>query len=215
MGITLKSLHGSPTRKVVLLAIILAMGLAAGTYAYYALVPLSETVGPSVSITSPPLQLSLSLDKAEYQTSDNLTLSFSLRNISNRTVTMTESRTYSLASVARYTTTSAVGVSTRNAGELERRSCFDFTLVGSDGTFADVPRAGIGFPEMFYVALEPDGCLNQTFSFSSLLSFWNLMISDQPPHTGTFQIRASLADFSVEGIDAATFETPSIAFTIR
>jgi hypothetical protein len=216
---TLKGFFGSRTRKTIVGILVTVVALSTIVYAYYASRPSLNAVGPSVSITSPPLQLSLSLDKAEYQTSDNLTLSFSLRNISNKTVTMIEYRICGLEPGIQTfnVTTSTAGASTPNAGDLERNFHFAFTWVGSNGTILEEPVAWIN--ALLYVTLEPDGCLNQTFgmslpSFWKALSFWNSPTS-QPSPTGTFQIRASF-NFSVEGIEtAATIETPSIAFTIR
>jgi hypothetical protein len=197
--------------------VIIIAVLCAGVYAYWVSLPLPKTVGPSVSITSPPLELSVSLDKTEYVTSDNITLGFSLRNISNDTITV--GRTYAVAGPTQIDptfrlTTSAEGVSTPgDPNMLGRRFYFGLTLVGSNGTIEQMP--GIRLWELYTILIGPGGCLNQTLSIS-LPGLWGQMVEVQPSRTGVFQIRGSFPDFYLEGAGpTVTLETPSIAFTIN
>jgi hypothetical protein len=175
----------------------------------------SKTMGPRTSTTSTSLQLSMSLDKTEYATSDNLTVYFSLRNISDKTVTVTQTYGTSLGLEPLVTefklTTSAEGVS---SSHLEK---FHFRLiwVDSNGTVvADLPyqlaRQGI----VYYIVLEPNGSLNQTL-YISITDYFG--VYGLPPKTGTFQIRGLLSDVWIDGIagPTVTLETPSIGFTIK
>ncbi|MGB9134989.1 MAG: hypothetical protein WCC63_05345, partial [Candidatus Bathyarchaeia archaeon] len=156
----------SRSRRVMLLVGILAVGLASIAYAYWVLVPLPGAAGPSVSITSPPLQLSMGLDKTEYGAIDNLTVYFSLRNVSNKTVTVTEGAFYSLGFDSKYpvfrATTSAEGVTSSRDNAFH----FHFSWVDSNGTVIYDTRDLFLYSAVTDVVLAPGGCLNQTLCIS-------------------------------------------------
>jgi hypothetical protein len=219
LNLYLKRLFVTRLRKILFAILVIIVALSTIVYAYFVSVSSPETVGSSVSITSPPLQLSLSLDKMNYQTSDNMTVGFSLRNISNRTVAVTKG-SYSSVGLGHYDpvfnlTTTTEGVSTAYSDELDNRFHFGFTLFDSNETIDQEPI--LVYDEVYDIHLEPGGTLNQTFKLS-LQSLGELATpGTQVPQKGTFQILASLPNFWINGITAptVTLETPSIAFTIR
>jgi len=188
---------------------ILVACLASIAYAYWASMPL-PTPGPTVSITSPPLQFSMGLDKAEYAPIDNFTVHFSLRNISNQTVTLTVTSILALginpmAPIFRVETSSE-GVT---SSELSIAFHFGFRWTYSNGTVVfDTGHFG-RFHSTYNIVLAPGGCLNQIFHLS-LVQYYG-----KPPVTGVFQIRGFFPYFYVDGSGppTATLETPSIAFT--
>jgi hypothetical protein len=205
-------------RMLVATAIIITM-LCGGAYAYWVSLPLPRTAGPSVSITSTPLQLSIGLDKTEYAVTDNLTVYFSLRNISNKTVTVTGTHGYGLGLEPLVPgirlTTSAEGASVPvDPYELDHRFHFYFSWVESNGTVIFDTRNLVLSQEVYDIVLEPNGCLNQTLYISPTDYFG---IPGQPPLTGAFQIRGFLSHIWINGIagPTVTLETPGIAFAVN
>jgi hypothetical protein len=215
LGHSIRKLFGPRSRRIIVATVIIIAVLCVGVYAYWVSPPLRTTAGPSVSITSAPLQLSIGLDKTEYATADNLTVYFSLRNISNKTVTVTQTYSTDLGldlKVREFRlTTYAEGVSS----DLLR--CFHFRLiwVDSNGTVvADLPYQFFLFREVYDIVLEPNGCVNQTLTIS-ITGYFGL--SGLPPKTGAFQIRGLLSDVWINGISGPTItlETPGIALAIN
>ena len=209
MGSAIRLLR-SRSRRVMLLVGILAVGLASIAYAYWVSLPFPGTEGPSVSITSPPLQLSMGLDKTEYLTTDNLTVYFSLRNVSNKTVTVTESSRYSLGVDPNghgfRLKTSAEGVT---SSRLENSFHFQFSWVHSNGTvMLDTRNQFVHSAVIYDIVLAPNGCVNQTL-WISYTDFFG-----RPLPTGAFQIRGFLSHVYIDGSapPTVTLETPSIAF---
>jgi len=76
----------SSPRKPVFLVVVIVVALLASVYAYLASLPPQR--GPRVSITSPPLEFSMELEKAEFQQGENVTIRLSLKNIGNETITL-------------------------------------------------------------------------------------------------------------------------------
>ena len=193
-----------------LLVGILIVGLASIAYAYWVSLPLPGAAGPSVSITSPPLQLSMGLDKTEYATTDNLTVYFSLRNISNKTVTVTESSWSNFGLEPRVSSfrleTSAEGVT---SSHLSNAFHFQFSWVYSNGTVVFDTRNLFRGSEIYDIVLAPDGCLNQTLYISPTEEF------GRPLQAGALLIRGFLSHVYIDGSapPTVTLETPSIAFT--
>jgi len=75
------------SRKMILIVTILVIILVSSSiYAYYWSLP--PHVGPRVTLVSPPLEFSLQLEKTTFVTGENISVSISLRNISNQTVTL-------------------------------------------------------------------------------------------------------------------------------
>lgn len=203
------------SRKTLLLTIVVVAVLCGSVFAYWVSLPSHKTAGPSVSITSTPLQLSIGLDKTEYATTDNLTLYFSLRNISNKTVTVEKTFGSTLGTeplVPTYTlTTSTEGVSTPGDPNEVKGFQFGFTWLDSNGTVVE-HQPEVMLAVVYDILLEPSGCLNQTL-YISITDFYG--ISGQPAQTGAFQIQGSLPRVLVDGVGPITLETPSISFAIE
>lgn len=72
--------------KALLLVLIVVVASVAVVHAYWRLLP--PQAGPRVSITSPPLEFSLEMDKTEFQQSENVTIRLSLKNMGNKTITL-------------------------------------------------------------------------------------------------------------------------------
>jgi len=70
-------------------SVVLALAAVSGVAAYAYLQSLPQA-GPRVTITSPPLEFSVELDKTEYpfseetRSGENITITFCLKNISNK-----------------------------------------------------------------------------------------------------------------------------------
>lgn len=73
-------------RRVLLLGSILIVALVVATFAY--LTSLPPMIGPRASIVSDPLEFSVAMDKTDFQQGENTTLRVSMRNISNKTITL-------------------------------------------------------------------------------------------------------------------------------
>jgi len=221
LGHSLGGLFASRLRRILMATVVIIALLCAGAYAYWVSLPLPRTAGPRVSITSTPLQLSIGLDKTEYAATDNLTVYFSLRNISNKTVTVTETHGYGLGLEPLIPgirlTTSAEGASVPvDPYKLDHRFHFYFSWVESNGTVIFDPRVGsIGLTDDLYdIVLEPNSCLNQTLYISPTDYFG---IPGQLPLTGAFQISGFLYNVWINGIagPTVTLETPGIAFAVN
>jgi hypothetical protein len=149
----------------------------------------------------------MGLDKTEYATTDNLTVYFSLRNISNKTVTVTET-SHGILGVDPNAhgfrlATSAEGVTSRGLNAFH----FQFSWVYSNGTVIFDTRNLLRMPEIADIVLAPNGCLNQTLYISPTEYF-------APVPTGAFQIRGFLFHVCIDGSapPTVTLETPTIAF---
>jgi hypothetical protein len=219
LGHSLGGLFASRLRRILMATVVIIAVLCTGAYAYWVSPPLPKTAGPSVSITSAPLQLSIGLDKTEYAATDNLTVYFSLRNISNKTVTVTETHGSGLGLEPLISgirlTTSAEGVSVPvDPYKLDHRFHFYFSWVESNGTVIFDMRNLGRLNELYDIVLEPNGCLNQTLYISPTDYFG---IPGLPPLTGAFQIRGFLSDVWINGIagPTVTLETPGIAFAVN
>jgi hypothetical protein len=215
MGYSLKSLFASRLRKVLVTSVVIVAVLCAGVYGYLASLP--SPAGPSVTLTSPPFEFSLGLDKTEYVIRDNVTMYFSLRNISNETITVTETSRYSLGVAPDVPgirlATSAKGVSTSpDPGDLDHSFHFYFSWVESNGTVIYDTRNTIRYSDVYAIVFEPGGCLNQTLSISPTEYAG---IAAQPSLVGLFQIRGIFYEPYIDVGSTVTLETPSIAFTIN
>jgi hypothetical protein len=77
---------------VLLLGSILVVALVVVTFAY--LTSLPPRIGPRASILSDPIEFSIELNKTDFQQGENVTVTFSLINTSNKTITITWSSYY-------------------------------------------------------------------------------------------------------------------------
>lgn len=209
-------LFGSRSRRIMLLIVILVVSLAAGVYSYWISLPLSRPVGPSVSIISSPIEFSIALDKTEYMSSENLTVYFSLKNISNQTVTVRQQHWYELDLSSPYSymklTTNAEGVSISPW----HRFNFYFRVADGNGTeILDTSRALL-YQDGYDMIFAPYGCWNQTL-YISLAGF--LGTDAVPAQARTFQITGILYHILINSTklpdDIVDIRTPSIGFAVR
>jgi hypothetical protein len=216
------SLFGSRSRKIMLLIVILVASLAAGVYSYRVSLPSPKSVGPSVSITSSPIQFSVGLDKTEYASSENLTVYFSLRNISNETVTVTELEWYGLDLSSPYSEfklkSNAEGVSipSENPHFLNGVFHFYFSWVDDNGTVILDTSQLLLYQSVYDIIFAPNGCLNQTL-YISIPAF--LGTGAIPAQTRNFQITGILYHILINSTklpdDIIDIRTPSIGFAVR
>jgi hypothetical protein len=209
MGITLKSLLRSQTRRTIVGILVIIAALSAVAYAYWKSLP--STTGPKVTLTSSPFELSMALDKTAYSLDDNMTITFYLRNISNETVTVGKP---SMEGGVEGVATAAEGVTVPEyPWLLNRLFHFGYILAEGNGTVIDRNLYGpILGP--YGLVFEPNASLNQTL-YVSLATYL-----DPYGHSlqkGAYQVSAALyasinSTNQVHGL--YTWETPSIAFTI-
>jgi hypothetical protein len=196
--------------KALLLIVITASALAVGVYAYFK--SLSPLEGPRASITSPPVELSIELDKTEYSVGENLTLTFCLTNIGNETIRLKWGYQSPISSSDPYVPTSTEDYGVITSDERARFIVsntfhFAFTFAYDNGTVLLQHLKGV-LPAIYYFDLEPNGYVKQTLVFIH-------DYGDQPffPE-GTFTIRGMLYHVGVAD-QSVTLETPSISFTVR
>jgi hypothetical protein len=170
--------------------------------------------GPKVTLTSSPLELSMSLDKTVYSLENNMSVSFHLKNISNETVTLTwpnwpwrpESNLEGEGKF--WLTTTAEGVTNYDGTLLYQGYIWTY----SNGTVIENnPSDYIIIPSTYSIDFEPNASINQTLTID-LLQYRDQM--HQPIQQGTYQISATLHAY-LNDKGPYTWETPSIAFTIR
>lgn len=198
----------------------LALGLTAAllvfiaVYAYRLSLP---QVGPRVTITSPPLEFSMQLDKTEYGVGENMTIVFDLKNISNETISLAKGECDPVdPHYGGLISTEANGANMQQGpqGSLSGLFHFGFSIVDENGT--DVYRHVEGWLQAVYeIVLEPGGYVKQTLLLDPVTQtlIANQLVDGHPLLSGTYQITAIL-DFSVNKA-GVTLETPSITFTIK
>jgi hypothetical protein len=206
---------------VAALVIIVALSLVA--YAYWRSLP--SQMGPRVTLTSSPFELSFALDKSAYSHNDNMTIGFYLRNISNETITATISddivigpgdTMFKLGTVGEGVDTShnqSNPIYTTGEDPMLGRFPFGFSLFTGNGTFINKAPA-LQTNSFWSIYFEPNASLNQTLSLNLPLLILDMSGSSQPLENGAYQIIGSF-EASWNGKGSSTFETPSIVFTIR
>jgi hypothetical protein len=205
MGHSLKALFESRLRKMLITVLVIVTVLGAGVYGYLASLP--STTGPSVTLTSPPIELSMTLDKTQYSFAENMTISFHLRNISNETVILT--KTSWRAAAPGEIVTKAEGVTTYPENLLTVLIHFGILMYSSNGTVI------AGFVEgsdqaNYDIILQPNGSLNQTIFANFAYTVNESGRMECAP--GAYGISAV---FKASTISAGyTLETPSITFTL-
>jgi hypothetical protein len=215
---TLKGLFGSRTRRTIVGILVIIVALSVIAYAYWRSLP-SQT-GPKVTLTSPPFELSLALDKTAYSLGDNMTMTFYLRNISNETTTITEPDIMGVdpndPAVTLATMSEGVNTSYNIPGDnpLGVEFPFSFTLFSSNGTVVDKFPSGGGITTLISIFFQPGASLNQTLQKNSER---NLAPIGHPLQKGAYQISATFSAY-MGNIDHLTqtfaLETPSITFTL-
>jgi hypothetical protein len=218
LNLYLKKLFVTRLRKILFATLVIIVALSVVAYAYWRSLP-SQT-GPMVTLTSPPIELSLSLDKTDQVISSNMSIHFSLRNISNRTTTLTWPnwpwRPVGTDEGKYWLTTTAEGIAMYDDTLLYQGLQFGYILTASNGTVVeDNPRDYIIIPSSYDITFEPNASINQTLTID-LARYRDQM--HHPIQQGTYQISVRLQAFLSEGgnfTGLLTWETPSITFTLR
>lgn len=190
---SLRSLLASHPRKVVLLAAAIAAILATSAYAYMTSLPPHE--GPLVSITSPPLEFSMRMNKTEFVQGENVTIRLSLKNISNKTITLTWPDCY--AAGGKYI------------------PVFDFRITDVNGTLVyQFAQSGSSSLAMELTeTLNPGDQMGFTFVWYQRTGY----PESAQVSKGTYCVRGSTGPMglTVDGqASGITLETPTIAFAI-
>ena len=195
-----KNLVSSRFRKAIIVAISIIVILIVGAYAYRVSFP--PQVGPEVTVTSPPLQFSMQIDKTEYNLGENVSITFRLKNTSNETLT----------------------IEYKNPTEpVIPEKLFNFVIqnASNQDMYQGILNGYGNLTSGTFFTLGPNEEKIET-------NFWNQMASvlDHPggsyilvPVTvGTYNIigiMPSLDAFRVNGGSWIILETPSITFTVR
>jgi hypothetical protein len=206
LGHSIRGLFAPRLRRILISTVVILAVLCAGVYGY--LMSLPPPAGPSVTLTSPPIQLSMTLDKTQYSLAENMTISFYLRNISNETVTLTIP---SMAMTVPPLVTAAQGV-TIALGEhlLNDLFHFGFTIADNNGTALFQYPGGANM-ETYDIVLEPNASLNQTILIDTRHLTYDQ--NEQPFQSGAYQISGVLYA-GMKGTGLFTWKTPAIALTL-
>jgi hypothetical protein len=200
------SLLGSRPRKVGLLAAVLVIVLVVSSYAYMASLQTQE--GPRVTITSPPVEFSIELDKTEYQFGENVTIIFCLKNISNQTIIVGKPYWWPIDPSYNILATDSCGANISGGAPvshlLNNLFHFGLSIISQNGTEVFNESTGI-FPTTYDIIIEPNGYVKQTLIWNNN---WKLLPKD------TYQIRG-IQDCGILGLGSIILETPTITFTIR
>ena len=195
-------------RKIAVIAAILATVLAiAAIYAYYRSLPHgrnsltpSFATGPRITLVSPPLEFSLQLEKTTYVSGENISVSISIRNTSNKTVAMNWSG-YEAAGPR----PDGYLISSIFPTDTPQRKVLDFVVSDENGTFVYGFIGRVETP-IVSIFLATGETATQTF-------VWNPSADLIP--SGTYFIKASTIPMRVEGWPFFEQpETPSITIHI-
>jgi len=177
--------------KVFSVVLVLAVVSGVAVYAYLGL--LTPQAGRA-TITSPPIEFSMELDKAEYLLGENVTIKLSLKNISNRTITLYWSKFYAHYDMVMY---------------------FDFYVMHSNTTLVyQWTEDHIALPAVLEETLNPGEQLISIYVWHQTTAYPDRA---QVP-AGTYFVRGFTrrVGLTVEGqTSVITLETPSIAFIVN
>ena len=205
-----KGLFASRLKKVFFLVAVFVVALAAGVYAYWMSLPPAE--GPRVTITSPPLEFSLELDKTEYQYGENITIRLCLKNVSNETIKVTKRNLWPIYPDLFDIPTEAEGATPEPV--VSGNCHFGFSITNQNGTEIFKEYEG-HIPATYDFYIEPNGYIKQTWIWYNL---WEGSPVIQTLPKGTYQIRGIFGGAMVESstLDRSIMlETPTITFTIK
>ena len=200
---------GLRSKRIIVLTVVIVAALGVSIFAYT--ISLPPPKGPKVTITSPPFEFSMSLDKSVYSLHDNVTISFSLRNISNETVTIEKSSMDfegpGLVATESEGVTIGVGYASYLVSVLFH---FGYILYNSSGAVIDQALEGIA-QAGYSLVFEPNASLNQTLS--KTLAEYRVGQPLSPIQEGSYQISGAI--WGLTNAENSTLETPPIKFTIR
>lgn len=181
--------------------VVVVVGLVAAVYAYSRLS--QTTAGPRVSVTSPPLEFSMELEKTQFQIGENITIKYRLENIGNETIMIRISQPAHWPD--EYKETSYANVHAPNDLYFKEFH-FGYRITYVNGTEIYDIRHGI-LPYAYYFNIDTGGWLEQTI-------IWDHISPRLPLSRGTYQI-AGIFDYALDGSPVYALETPSITFEIE
>jgi hypothetical protein len=208
VGHSIRGLFASRLRRIVVATAVIIAVLCAGVYGYLASLP--PPAGPSVTLTSPPIQLSMTLDKTRYSLAENMTIAFYLRNISNETVTLAIPAMSGADQETVVTAAEGVTIPGRQY-LLNQLFHFGFTISDRNGTALSICGQGSGIQEGYSIILEPNASLNQTILIDTRYLTYNQ--NGQFFQPGAYQITAVLYA-GMKGTGLFTWKTPGIALAL-
>jgi hypothetical protein len=196
-------------RKILFATLVIIVALSVVAYAYWRSLP--SQAGPEVTLTSPPFELSLSLDKSAYSPTDKMTIAVYLRNISNETITAQIPYLAGIGPNDPAVTIATVvqGVNTSLNRPLDGLCPFTYTFVSNNATIIKIPSQGAD--ATYSIVFEPGASLNQTLCIN--FPNYNELLT-APLQNGLYQVRGAFEAY-LNGIGLYTWETPSITFTLR
>jgi hypothetical protein len=186
-------------RKIAIATAFLAVILGVSTYAYYA--SLSPQAGPKVTVTSPPLQFSMQIDKTEYNMGENISIMFWLNNTSNETLKVEYANTPILEPFIPF-------------------KRFDFVVSNESGELYDdatqhswKSNGTFELGRYYFYTLNPGEEIIET-------NFWDQkdLLMNQVP-AGMYYLRGVIpvweVSFRINGGPWIKLETPSLSFIIK
>jgi len=188
-----------------LFSVVLILAVVSGVAVYAYLGLLTPQAGPRVIITSPPIDFSMELDKAEYKYGKNITIVLSLRNISNQTITMHKRSRWPYwrgHPVGPVVFTEFYGVSPEDENEARGLIHFGFSITHQNGTVIFRQYEG-PLAATYDIDIYTGGYIKQTW-------IWDL-----PLPKATYQIRGILSCDVPGAFQHSTLETPSITFIVE
>jgi len=181
---------------LVILCLTVASIVAAKTY----ITSSQPMTKPQTSIEYPPLRLTMVLDKTDFAAGEDLTIGFTLKNISNETVTITYSE----------------AIYGEEEGHMFRL-CFSFEILDANNTRVHSYTHGWGATQALWsLNLHPMEEISQTMHWNQKPDYDD---SSRVP-SGPYSIRAIIpprypaSTFWINNGPRIGLETPSITFTI-
>lgn len=176
-----------PLRVALLVTIVVAM-VATSAFAYWLSPP--HMSGPKASTVSSPLEFTIELDKAGFQQGENVTMRLSLKNISNKTITVT------------WWNRQAMGM------------YFDFCILDENGTAIYSWTTGrLSMPAVNVKTLSPNEELVSVCNWEQNYD----SPSTTPVPKGSYSVKglSRVFELAADGQTLRmTLETPTIAFSI-
>jgi hypothetical protein len=188
--------------KALLLVLVVTAASVAGVYAY--LKSLQVQTGPSATITSLPLEFSISLDKGTFQLGENFSIHFLLKNVGNQTVTLTKPTMGGFD-------IGAVDNELEGTTFSNYPNAFHFELMikSSNGTLVDQIGPGV-WQSLYVIRIEPSGYLKQTLH----LGYFYQKDYGVPFPKGIYELTGQFNARWGESSNSVNLETPSITLTI-
>jgi hypothetical protein len=216
---SVRELFASRSKRIIVATVAIIALLCASAYVFFASLP--SQMRSMVTLTSSPFELSVSLGKAQYSLTENMSITFYLRNISNKTITVEIGDlggVYPNTIVYRVVAT-AEGVDTTfpvPSGEniFSGLVPFDYTLFLGNGSVLDKFPYGPYSNEAYSITFQPNASLNQTL-YIDLAEYTpnRLSLIGRSLQKGTYQITGAFIGSLDYRVDS-TWETPPITLTL-